>query len=56
MSPTARRGEEKILDPTGTRTRPLCRTARNQSLCRLRYPDFRVSSIPLLIIIPPLPP
>jgi hypothetical protein len=32
------RGEEKILDPTGTQLRPLHRPARSQSLYRLSYP------------------
>jgi hypothetical protein len=33
-----RRGEEKILDPIGTRTLTLGRPAFSQSLYRLRYP------------------
>jgi hypothetical protein len=37
-SRSGRRGEEKILDPTGTRTLPFGRPARSQSLCWLRYP------------------
>jgi hypothetical protein len=35
---SGRRSEHKILYPTGTRTRPLGRPARSQSLYRLRYP------------------
>jgi hypothetical protein len=34
---SGRRGEVKILDPTGTRTPPLGRPVRSQSLYRLRY-------------------
>jgi hypothetical protein len=37
---SGRRGEEKILDPTGTRTLNPGRPARSQSLYRLRYPSF----------------
>jgi hypothetical protein len=38
QSQSERRGEGKILDPTGTRIRPLGRPAHSQSLYRLRYP------------------
>jgi hypothetical protein len=37
QSRSGRSGEEKILDPTGTRTPLLCCPARRQSLYRLRY-------------------
>jgi hypothetical protein len=40
QSPSGRRGEEKILDPTGTRT-PNPRSS-SQSLYRLRYPGSSV--------------
>jgi hypothetical protein len=38
QSRSGRRGEEKILNPTGTRTPTPGRPARSQSLYRLRYP------------------
>jgi hypothetical protein len=38
QSRSGRRGEEKILDPTGFELQPLGRPARRQSLYRLRYP------------------
>jgi hypothetical protein len=41
QSRSGRRGEQKILDRTGTRTRPLVRPARNQSLYRLRNIRYR---------------
>jgi hypothetical protein len=37
QSRSRRRGEKKILDPTGTRTQILSRPARCHSLYRLRY-------------------
>jgi hypothetical protein len=46
QSQSGRRGEEKILDPTGTKTRPLGRPARSQSLYRLRYPSYPLSHTP----------
>jgi hypothetical protein len=46
QSRSGRRGEEKILDPAGTRIRPFGRPACSQSLDRLSYPG----SFPLLIV------
>jgi hypothetical protein len=37
QSRSGRYGEVKILDPTGARTRPLCRPAHRQSQYRVRY-------------------
>jgi hypothetical protein len=39
QSRSGQHGDEKILDPTGTRTRPLGRPARSQSLYQLCYPS-----------------
>jgi hypothetical protein len=39
QSRSERREEDKILDPTGLELQPLRRSARSQSLYRLRYPD-----------------
>jgi hypothetical protein len=49
-SRSGRRGEEKILDPTGTRTPTPARPARSQSLYRLRYPGSRLVAILFFII------
>jgi hypothetical protein len=50
QSRSGRRGEEIILDPTGTRTPTSRSPARSQSLYTLRYPGSPISVIPILIL------
>jgi hypothetical protein len=45
QSRSGRRGEEKILDLTGARTRSLGRLVRSQSLYRLRYPASQTEAV-----------
>jgi hypothetical protein len=48
QSQSGRREEEKILDSTGTRTRPLGRPARSQSLYQLRYSERNKNHVIIL--------
>jgi hypothetical protein len=45
QSRSGRHREEKIVNPTGTRTSTLSRPARSQSLYRLRYPGSQSNDI-----------